>query len=122
WLARARRGVRRGGVPVARRPGPRARIAGAPGPVAPARRLAPDPPMTMIPAMTENVPGATAAGQPSSDRAVLACTRLTRAFGALRAVDGVDLALPAGARHALIGPNGAGKSTLFRLLTGGLRP
>ncbi|HEY0478131.1 MAG TPA: ABC transporter ATP-binding protein [Kofleriaceae bacterium] len=54
--------------------------------------------------------------------AVLACTGLARTFGALRAVDGVDLALPAGARHALIGPNGAGKSTLFQLLTGGLRP
>jgi branched-chain amino acid transport system ATP-binding protein len=53
---------------------------------------------------------------------VLACTGLARTFGALRAVDGVDLTLPAGARHALIGPNGAGKSTLFQLLTGGLRP
>jgi branched-chain amino acid transport system ATP-binding protein len=53
---------------------------------------------------------------------VLACTGLARAFGALRAVDGVDLSLPAGARHALIGPNGAGKSTLFKLLAGGLRP
>ncbi|HEX2689094.1 MAG TPA: ABC transporter ATP-binding protein [Kofleriaceae bacterium] len=55
-------------------------------------------------------------------RAVLSCTGLTRTFGALRAVDGVDLALPAGARHALIGPNGAGKSTLFQLLAGGLGP
>jgi len=54
--------------------------------------------------------------------AVLACTGLARAFGALRAVDGVDLSLPAGARHALIGPNGAGKSTLFQLLAGGLKP
>jgi branched-chain amino acid transport system ATP-binding protein len=53
---------------------------------------------------------------------VLSCTGLERTFGALRAVDGVDLALPAGARHALIGPNGAGKSTLFQLLSGGLRP
>ncbi|SHN38199.1 ABC transporter ATP-binding protein [Cryptosporangium aurantiacum] len=43
------------------------------------------------------------------------------AFGALRAVDGVDLTVAAGSRHALIGPNGAGKSTLFKLLTGGLR-
>jgi branched-chain amino acid transport system ATP-binding protein len=54
--------------------------------------------------------------------AILACTGLVRTFGALRAVDGVDLSLPAGARHALIGPNGAGKSTLFQLLAGGLRP
>jgi branched-chain amino acid transport system ATP-binding protein len=53
---------------------------------------------------------------------VLSCAGLARSFGALRAVDGVDLALPAGARHALIGPNGAGKSTLFQLLAGGLRP
>jgi branched-chain amino acid transport system ATP-binding protein len=53
---------------------------------------------------------------------VLACTGLVRVFGALRAVDGVELALAAGARHALIGPNGAGKSTLFQLLAGGLRP
>jgi branched-chain amino acid transport system ATP-binding protein len=53
---------------------------------------------------------------------VLSCSGLVRTFGALRAVDGVDLALPAGARHALIGPNGAGKSTLFQLLAGGLSP
>jgi branched-chain amino acid transport system ATP-binding protein len=58
----------------------------------------------------------------SAAPAVLACTGLARTFGALRAVDGVDLGLPAGARHALIGPNGAGKSTLFQLLTGGLHP
>jgi len=53
---------------------------------------------------------------------VLSCTGLARTFGALRAVDGIDLSLATGARHALIGPNGAGKSTLFQLLAGGLRP
>lgn len=47
---------------------------------------------------------------------------LTRHFGALKAVDGVDLVVPAGARHGLIGPNGAGKSTLFKLVAGTLRP
>ena len=47
---------------------------------------------------------------------------LSRAFGALAAVDGVSLALEAGARHALIGPNGAGKTTLINLLTGVLEP
>ena len=58
----------------------------------------------------------------TADPPVLSCSGLVRTFGALRAVDGVDLALPTGARHALIGPNGAGKSTLFQLLAGGLRP
>ena len=53
--------------------------------------------------------------------AVLQCTDVRRAFGALQAVDGVDLAITAGARHALIGPNGAGKSTLLRLIAGGTR-
>jgi branched-chain amino acid transport system ATP-binding protein len=51
---------------------------------------------------------------------VLRCDNVSRSFGALRAVDGVTLAVAAGARHALIGPNGAGKSTLLRLIAGGL--
>ena len=47
---------------------------------------------------------------------------LTRAFGGLRAVDGVSFAVAAGERVALIGPNGAGKSTCFHLINGLLRP
>jgi branched-chain amino acid transport system ATP-binding protein len=43
-------------------------------------------------------------------------------YGSLRTVDGVDLSLEPGARHALIGPNGAGKSTLIDLLAGVRRP
>ncbi|MFZ1470486.1 MAG: ABC transporter ATP-binding protein [Paracoccaceae bacterium] len=43
---------------------------------------------------------------------------LTRHFGGLRAVDGVDFDLAAGEIHALIGPNGAGKTTLVSLLSG----
>jgi len=47
---------------------------------------------------------------------------LSRHFGALVAVQGIDFKLAAGARHALIGPNGAGKTTFVNLLTGVLPP
>jgi branched-chain amino acid transport system ATP-binding protein len=43
-------------------------------------------------------------------------------FGALTALDGVDLTVQAGERHGLIGPNGSGKSTLLGVLAGALRP
>ena len=43
---------------------------------------------------------------------------LTRHFGGLKAVDGVDFDLASGEIHALIGPNGAGKTTFVSLLSG----
>jgi branched-chain amino acid transport system ATP-binding protein len=47
---------------------------------------------------------------------------LRKRFGALAVTQDVNLALAAGARHALIGPNGAGKSTLVNQITGVLQP
>ena len=47
---------------------------------------------------------------------------LTRDFGSVRAVDGIDLAVPAGSFYGFLGPNGAGKSTTIKCLTGLLRP
>lgn len=44
----------------------------------------------------------------------------SRSFGALKAVDDVNLQVSTGARHAIIGPNGAGKTTLFALISGEL--
>ena len=45
-------------------------------------------------------------------------TDVTRAFGAVRAVDAVSLRFPAGRTSVLIGSSGSGKSTLLRLLIG----
>ena len=47
---------------------------------------------------------------------------LTRDFGDFRAVNGIDLAVPAGSLYGFLGPNGAGKSTTIKCLTGLLRP
>jgi len=47
---------------------------------------------------------------------------LVKAFGALRATDGVALEVLPGETHAIIGPNGAGKTTLIAQLSGDLRP
>jgi len=52
----------------------------------------------------------------------VATSGLTRDFGSFRAVDGIDLAVPAGSFYGFLGPNGAGKSTTIKCLTGLLRP
>ena len=53
---------------------------------------------------------------------LLSLRGLTRRFGGLTAVDGIDLDLAKGGLVSIIGPNGAGKTTLFNLVTGLDRP
>ena len=53
---------------------------------------------------------------------LLSLRGLTRRFGGLTAVDGMDLDLAKGGLVSIIGPNGAGKTTLFNLVTGLDRP
>ncbi len=53
---------------------------------------------------------------------VLEAQGLVKSFGAVRAVDGVDLGISPGERVALLGPNGAGKTTTLLMLLGAITP
>ncbi|MBU9177586.1 branched-chain amino acid ABC transporter ATP-binding protein/permease [Burkholderia gladioli] len=66
--------------------------------------------------------GKPAAITPTTPLVALELRGIAKRFGATRVLQGVDLRIEAGERHALIGPNGAGKSTLFELIAGGSRP
>ena len=52
----------------------------------------------------------------------LVFTDVTRSFGDVRAVDGVDLIVPERSVTAVLGPSGCGKTTMLRLIAGFLRP
>jgi ABC-2 type transport system ATP-binding protein len=47
---------------------------------------------------------------------------LVKAFDGVRAVDGIDLAVPVGSIYGILGPNGAGKTTTLRMLLGIIDP
>ncbi len=57
-----------------------------------------------------------------SEGPLLVAAGLSRSFGPLQALRGVDLSLAEGETLVVYGPNGAGKSTLLRLLAGIMRP
>jgi len=53
---------------------------------------------------------------------MLTIENLTKSFGGVSAMNGVNLHFDEGTLTAVIGPNGAGKTTLFNLITGAFRP
>ncbi|PDQ36239.1 MAG: hypothetical protein B5766_01825 [Candidatus Lumbricidophila eiseniae] len=56
------------------------------------------------------------------EQPILVCTALTKTFGNIRALSGVDFTLQAGEVRALLGKNGAGKSTLVNIVSGSVAP
>ena len=63
-----------------------------------------------------------ASDMPLMSSEALVLENVTRAFGALRAVDDVSLSVLAGEKRAILGANGAGKTTLFNAITGDFPP
>ena len=59
---------------------------------------------------------------PSDDDLVLSVTGLTKSYGGVQAVRGVDLAVRRGEILGIIGPNGAGKTTVFEMVAGFVTP
>ena len=53
---------------------------------------------------------------------MLQVSGLSKSFGAIQALDRVDLQVEKGTIHGIIGPNGSGKTTLFNCVTGLLKP
>jgi branched-chain amino acid transport system ATP-binding protein len=56
------------------------------------------------------------------DGPILTARGLTKSFGGIKAVQGVDITMRDRSLHALIGPNGAGKTTAFNLMSGFFPP
>ena len=57
-----------------------------------------------------------------SDVAAISTTNLTKRYGAVTALAGIDLVVPSGVIYGFLGPNGAGKTTTIRLLMGFVQP
>jgi len=87
------------------------------------------PERTVVPPAADVSPGEPAAeaaegtshGTRSRDGTVLTVRGLAKAFGGVRAVDGVDLDVAPANVTGLMGPNGSGKTTLFNLIDGTVR-
>jgi ABC-2 type transport system ATP-binding protein len=76
---------------------------------------------TVVP-MAAALPEALVAASVGTGATALVVKGVTKAFGDTRAVDGIDLTVPAGIFYGLVGPNGAGKTTTLSMIAGLLRP
>ena len=70
--------------------------------------------------MTATLPGPVATTSPPGP--AIEARGLSKRFGPILALDGLDLVVPQGSVFGLLGPNGAGKTTTIRILTGLARP
>ncbi|MET0829710.1 MAG: ATP-binding cassette domain-containing protein [Microbacterium sp.] len=71
---------------------------------------------------TAEVPEPLVTASVDTATAALVVKGVTKGFGETRAVDGIDLTVPAGIFYGLVGPNGAGKTTTLSMIAGLLRP
>ena len=69
-----------------------------------------------------NVMSLQTAAKPLASGDALVLEGVTRAFGALTAIDDISFSVAAGERRAVLGANGAGKTTLFNAITGDFPP
>jgi branched-chain amino acid transport system ATP-binding protein len=67
-------------------------------------------------------PGASASNGGASEPDLLVAADVSKVFGGLVAVEGVNFAIPRRSIVSIIGPNGAGKTTFFNMLTGLYKP
>ena len=73
-------------------------------------------------AAVQEAGAASAPSERAESALALEASGLVKQYGEVRALDGIDLAVPMGSVFGFLGPNGAGKTTALRILTGLARP
>jgi ribose transport system ATP-binding protein len=71
---------------------------------------------------TEQRPSLAATSGPAGATPAVAVAGLSKSYGGIRALIGMEMEVRPGTIHAVVGENGAGKSTLMKILAGAVRP